>query len=489
MTLAFGAHFAGRGYPNDNPNNDIVANGTFLNSTLRYFPSLCYEDDVELSSDDERKGAHLPPKAGAPSLSDESARANSFACDADWVTFDAVLSTAPDQIAIAPGALQREWMANGRRFFAYRMDSPIRTSYSIQSGRYVVRHDSAPGVAIDVYYHPGHDVDVGRMIEGTKRGLAYYGTHFSPYQFHQFRIVEFPRYQDFAEAFPGTVPFSEGLGFISRVRDSENDIDWPLFATAHELGHQWWGQQITPANQEGSVLLVESLAEYSALTVMEQKYGVASLRKFLRHELDRYLSGRATERKPEVPLMRVGDVSQLYIAYYKGSLAFYALRDYIGEDSLNAALSRFLHDKAFQQPPYTNSAELLQYLRAVTPDSLQYVIHDLFETITLYDNRATAATAKRRADGRYDVSLTFDARKLRADSLGTEHDIPIDDYIDVGVFAGNRPLAVRKIHVTQPTMTVTFVVNERPTKAGVDPFNKLIDRAPEDNVMACSMTH
>ncbi len=488
MTLAFGAHYAAHGYPNNDPNNDVVANGTFLNSTLQYFPSLCYEDDVELSGDEERKRAHLAPKAAAPSLNDESAQANSFACDADQLTFDAVLSTAPDQIAIAPGSLQREWMANGRRFFAYHMDSPIHKSYSIQSGRYAVRHDSAPGVAIDVYYHPGHEVDVGRMIEGTKRGLAYYGTHFSPYQFHQFRIVEFPRYQSFAEAFPGTVPFSEGLGFISRVRDSENDLDWPLFATAHELGHQWWGQQITPANQEGAAMLVESLAEYSALTVMEQKYGVASLRKFLRHELDRYLNGRATERKREVPLMRVGDLSQLYIAYYKGSLAFYALRDYIGEDSLNAALSRFLHDKAFQQPPYTNSAELLQYLRAVTPDSLQYVIHDLFETITLYDNRATAATATRRADGRYDVSLTFDARKLRADSLGTEHDIPIDDYIDVGVFAGNRPLAVRKIHVTQPTMTVTFVVNERPTKAGVDPFNKLIDRAPEDNVMACSIS-
>jgi hypothetical protein len=489
MTLAFGGHYAAHGYPNDSPNNDIVANGTFLNSTFQYFPSLCYEEDVELSSDDERKRAHLAPRTPPPSLSDESARAIGFACDADRVTFDAVLSTAPDQIAIAPGDLQREWMANGRRFFAYHMDRPIPKGYSIQSGRYAVRHDSSPGVAIDVYYQPGHDVDVGRMIEGTKRGLAYYGAHFSPYQFHQFRIVEFPRYQSFAEAFPGTVPFSEGLGFISRVRDAENDLDWPLFATAHELGHQWWGGQITPAEQEGASMLVESLAEYSALTVMEQKYGMASLRKFLRYELDRYLVGRATERKREAPLMRVAGLSQLYIAYSKGSLAFYALRDYIGEDSLNAALHRFLHDKAFQQPPYTNTAELVQYLRAVTPDSLQYVIHDLFETITLYDNKATAATAKRRPDGRYDVHLTFSARKLRADSLGTEREIPIADYIDVGVLgAKNRPLAVRKVHVTQPTMTVDFIVTERPMKAGVDPFNKLIDRAPEDNVKACSIS-
>jgi hypothetical protein len=285
------------------------------------------------------------------------------------------------------------------------------------------------------------------------------------------------------------VPFSEGLGFIARVRDTDNDIDWPLFASAHELAHQWWGHQITPADQQGAVMLTESLAEYSALTVMEKKYGTASVQKFLRYELDRYLSGRASARNNEVPLMLVDDLSQLYIAYSKGSLALYALRDYIGEDSLNAALRRFLRDKAFQQPPYTNSIEFLHYLRAVTPDSLQYVIHDLFETITLYDNKATAATASRRPGGGYAVHLTFEAHKLRADSLGTETEIPISDYIDAGVFGapqpGNqlgKPLAVRKVRVTQRTMSVDFVVAERPVKAGIDPFNKLIDRAPEDNV-------
>jgi ABC-2 type transport system permease protein len=226
---------------------------------------------------------------------------------------------------------------------------------------------------------------------------------------------------------------------------------------------------------------------------MEQKYGPARAQKFLRYELDRYLRGRGTERQKEMPLMLVEN--QAYIHYNKGSLAFYALRDYIGEDSLNAALHRYLHDKAFQQPPYTNTLEFLDYLRAVTPDSLRYVIHDLFETITLYDNNATAATAVRRPDGTYAVHLTFTAHKLRADSLGSQTEIPVDDYIDVGVFGapekGNalgKPLAVRKVHVTQPTMSVDFVVPELPRKAGVDPYNKLIDRTPEDNVRGVDLT-
>ena len=166
-----------------------------------------------------------------------------------------------------------------------------------------------------------------------------------------------------------------------------------------------------------------------------------------------YLRGRSGEKKKEMPLMLVE--GQPYIHYNKGSLAFYALRDYIGEDSLNAALRRYLKDKGFQNPPYTMSTDLLQYIRAVTPDSLQYVIHDLFETITLYDNKADTATATKRPDGTYAVHLAFSAKKLRADSLGNQTEIPVADYIDAGVFGapepGNKlgkPLAVRKVHVT-----------------------------------------
>jgi ABC-2 type transport system permease protein len=486
LTLSFGGHFTPFGFPNANPNNDIVANGTFLNNS--YFPGLGYDESPELSDDDKRKEHKLGPKERAKPIGDLVARGDGLSADADWIAFDAVVSTAPGQTAIAPGYLQRDTMENGRRVFYYHMDTPILNFYSIQSARYVVRHDAYKGVAIDVYYHPGHDYDVDRMIDATKRGLDYYTTNFSPYQFRQYRIIEFPRYQVFAESFPNTIPYSEGIGFVARVRDRDDDLDWPLFVTAHELAHQWWAHQIVPANVQGAAMLTESLAEYSALTVMEKRYGVSHAQKFLRYELDRYLSGRSGEKKKELPLMLVE--GQPYIHYNKGSLAFYALRDYIGEDSLNAALHRYLKDKGFQNPPYTVTTDLLQYLRAVTPDSLQYVIHDLFETITLYDNKADTATATKRADGTYAVHLAFSAKKLRADSLGNQTEIPVADYIDVGVFGapepGNKlgkPLAVRKVHVTANEMSADFVVSERPLKAGIDPYNKLIDRTPEDNVI------
>ena len=487
MTLAFGAHYTPEGFPNARPNNDIVENGTFVSSS--YFPALHYDPSLELDDDDKRREQKLPPRERARNIDDPiGLRNNALTPDADWIQFDAEVSTAPDQIAIAPGYLQSERSENGRRVYAFHMDVPILDFYSIQSGRYNVLRDQYKGVAIEVYYHPGHEFDLDRMVDAAKRGLDYYTTHFSPYQFRQYRVIEFPQYQNFAQSFANTVPYSEGIGFIQRVRNPDV-LDTPLFVTAHELAHQWWGHQVVPADVQGATMLVESLAEYSAVTVMEKRYGASHAQKFLRYEMDQYLRGRRDEKKKEMPLMLVEN--QQYIHYNKGSLVFFALRDYIGEDSLNSALHRFLHDRAFGVAPYPTTKDFLRYIRAVTPDSLQYVIHDLFETITLYDNKADSATATKRPDGQYDVHLTFSAKKMRSDSVGNLTDIPVADYIDVGVFGapepGNqlgKPLAVRKVHVTGPATTVDFLVRERPLKAGIDPYNKLIDRTPEDNVMA-----
>src|SRR6185369_13930027 len=178
------------------------------------------------------------------------------------------------------------------------------------------------------------------MIASTQASLDYMSRNFGDYQYSQFRIIEFPRYETFAQSFPNTIPYSEAIGFIARIRpDDEKDIDYPYYVTAHEAAHQWWGHQVSAADVQGASMLVESLAQYSALMVMKRKVGEAKMRKFLAYELDRYLNGRAFEHKKELPLARVEN--QDYIHYRKGSLVMYALADYIGEDTLNSVLRRF----------------------------------------------------------------------------------------------------------------------------------------------------
>ncbi len=159
-----------------------------------------------------------------------------MAFDADWINFEATVSTSPDQIAIAPGYLQKEWMEKGRRYFQYKMDAPILNIYSFQSGRYAVKRDRWNNVNLEIYYQPGHEFDIDTMMESMKETLAYCSENFSPFQFHQLRIIEFPRYGTFAESFANTIPFSESIGFLTKISDKPDAIVLPFYVTAHETG-------------------------------------------------------------------------------------------------------------------------------------------------------------------------------------------------------------------------------------------------------------
>jgi len=332
---------------------------------------------------------------------------------------------------------------------------------------------------------------VDKMIEATKKGLEYFTENFGPYQHRQFRILEFPRFANFAEAFPNTIPFSEGLGFIAKL-DDPDEIDYVTYVTAHELAHQWWAHQVIGAGVQGATVTSETMAQYSALMLMKQEYGPEMMRRFLRYELDSYLRGRGGERIEEMPLKRVE--AQAYIHYRKGSLVMYALQDYVGEDALNDALSRYVADVRFREPPYTTTLEFLDYIDETVPENQKHIIEDLFETITLYENQAQEATYTQREDGKYVVRLAFESHKYRADGAGEETEIGIDDWIDVGVFGergeGDPPegkvLAMERHRVTDADSVIEVVVDEEPRQAGIDPFNKLVDRNPQNNLVDVS---
>ncbi|WP_115539933.1 ABC transporter permease/M1 family aminopeptidase [Xanthomonas campestris] len=463
---------------------ELVANGSFFNNTL--LPWFGYNPRTEISDRNDRRKRGLGEPTRMPKLEDQAARANTYVSDdADWLDFASTVCTAPDQIALAPGYLQKEFQRDGRRCFRYVMDRPMLNFYAYLSARWQVRKARYKNIPIEIYYDPKHPYNVQRMIESVQKSLAYYEANFSPYQHHQVRIIEFPGYARFAQSFANTIPYAESIGFIADLRD-KNDIDYVFYVTAHEVAHQWWAHQVIGANVQGATMLSESLAQYSALMVMEREYGRAHMRRFLKYELDRYLEGRGGETIEELPLYRVED--QQYIHYRKGSLAFYRLREEIGEQALNRALQRFLAAKAFEQPPYTTSAELLQTIRAEARPDQQGLITDLFEKITFYDNRVVSAQARKRPDGRYEVTVQTQAAKLQADGTGKEHAVPLDDWIEVAIYgvpaSENAPapvLALQRQHVTSTAPSFTMTVDRLPIEAGFDPDNKLIDRVPADN--------
>jgi ABC-2 type transport system permease protein len=342
-------------------NSNILKNGTYLKSDI--FPRLGYFADTEKK---------IPTKS--------SSFANHYqSIDADLINFEAIVSTSPQQIAITSGNLLREWLEDGKRYFHYKLDKPIAFVFGFNSGEFAVLKEIYKGVDLRVYYHPKHTYNIQQMMEGLKASLDYNVLHFGPYQHQQVHIIEFSRSEgSYATTAGNCVPISE-IRFINDARNLKEDgIDLSFYVAAHELSHQWWGKQVIPADALGATMITESMAEYITAKIYEKKYGKQSALKFLQIQRKRYLLGRANESEQEPPLYLVNP-EQSYIAYGKGAISLYTLSEFIGEEKLNNALKEYLDKVKFQPPPYTTSIEMLEYLKKATPDSLQYLITDMFE--------------------------------------------------------------------------------------------------------------
>ncbi len=488
-----------RGFPNSGLGREIVANGTFFD--LSVFPSMGYPGDP-MTSDKDRKKFGLPKKEWvAPPQNDAFGLSNLlFNDDGDYVTFEAVVSTETDQIAVAPGYLQKEWTENGRKYYHYKMEGEMDLFFNLSSARYAVLRDKWKGkegreVNIEVFHHPMHNYNLNRFVESVKASLNYYQDNFKPYQYKQMRILEFPRYASFAQSFPNTVPYSESFGWVADFSDIDK-TDYAFYVTAHEVAHQWWGHQVTPSATRGANQISESMAEYSALMVLDHEYGKDCMQNLLKYDLDRYLRGRAGEDKFEATLL--DNDSRSYVWYQKGSLVLYALQDLIGEKRLNNAFKKFIDTAAFRQkPPFPNSYEWYSYIKDATPDSVKYFVEDSFEKITLYENRILKAEYQKKEGNAYKVSLTVSTKKIYYDGLGKELSTGKNkDLIEIGIFAEEGknakgmkmkiPLYLKKHWLTPGEHVLEFEVNGKPIKAGIDPYNKLIDRIPDDNVIKVS---
>jgi hypothetical protein len=468
-----------RGFQNKTPPGLVRENGTFFDATA-VFPFVGYGEPLELTAADRRKKHGLPPSP----VSDPSARAQSESgARVGLIDYEAVIGTAGDQTAITAGRLVGSWRDGNRRYFRYRMDRPMLFGIPFLSARYDVKRVDWRGVTAEVYYHPAHAFNVALMMDAATATLDYCTRSFGPYQFPQVRVAEFPRYGTNAQSFPGTITYSESLGFIARVEANSGAVPYPFQITAHEVAHQWWGHQVRGDGLPGAGVITESTAQYVSLQVLRQRFGDAAARRFLAAEMDTYLRARSRATAREQPLARAEN--QDYVSYQKGVIVLDLLRDLIGEQRLNEALARCLRENTSGQSPALGAAAFLAYLRQATPPDLQYVIADSFERVTLYDNRALSAEGRRRPDGRYDVTLRVAARKFQTDGTGAEVEATVDDYLDVGVLdASGRALVLeRKRLGAQPT-EFTFVVDREPARAGIDPFHLFIDRSPSDNTAA-----
>jgi ABC-2 type transport system permease protein len=483
LRFSFDVAFRPRGFPHGGSQTTVVRNGSYFDRLL--LPFIGYQPAFEVSGDSERKRYGLPPRP-MPGPGDAAAkRYQSRFRDDDRIPVETIVGTPADQTVVVPGVLRRTWTdpsagSGGRRYFHYGTRIPDAFRTAVFSAKYAVHEGRWNDVALQIFHHPPHRYNLDRMIAGMKSSLDYYTSVFGPFPYRELRVVEIPPYSVNGRAFPSAIAFAE-QNFITRVEPGL--VDLTFFGTAHEVAHHWWGGQVRPAYAKGRAFVAESLSNYSAMLVTEKVLGPAEARRVYDFQMDRYLRQRG-EFGRDVPLLEVDD--HPYVSYGKGAVAMYTLREHIGVEPVNAALRRFLEKYRRSGPPYPTSLDLYAELRAATPPSLHYLLTDLFETITLWEVKTQAATARRTLDGKYEVTLEVTAQKMRADSVGVETPTPMNDFVEVGVFEAGKDDAVylARHRIRSGKQTIRIIVPREPSRAGVDPYRKLIERERDDNVVA-----
>jgi len=483
-----------KGFDNGLYGQHLLRNGTFFTGGL---PELGYDDDDEINSPYVRKKAGLPPKEEEDIAQNDPEGINNLKAGkaSDLFSFDLTISISGDQTMISSGELVKQWKQNGRNYFHFvQNQTGMYAPLAAVGAKYVVAKDTvqlAHPVSISIYYDAKHSWNVNRFMAAYKDGLHYFNSAYGPYPFKDIRLAETSPYGPRTGSFTTFDTYAEYFAWCARF-DDPNETDYCYFNTAQQLAQQWWRFQVAPNNTVGSLDIAEGLAQYSALVMMEKKYGKDNMKWITMDQLWYYLFVRRRLDEPEHPLI----TSNNWFEWGgKAAVALYGLRDMIGEDSINAALREFKNAYAFKnKPPFAGSNNLYSYLQKHTPDSLQYFLTDTWQKITLYDNKLmdikAVATGK---NNEYKVTLKADVAKVYIDDKG--NDVPalkMNDYITIGIFAADsknkagrtqvNPLYLKKYRLTYGQHTFSIMVNGKPVRAGIDPYAKLIDRSPNDNM-------
>lgn len=485
-----------KGFSNGLYAADNLRNGSFFTGGL---PGLGYDDDDEVGSPYVRKQNHLPPRNDDdPPQNDPVGIATLRAGRAaDLQSIDITVSVPADQTAIAPGTLAGTWRRGNRNFFHYVQTNPgMYNPFGVISARYAVARDSVAldsgrEVGIGIYYNAPQNSNVHRLIAAYKDGLRYYSAAWGDYPFKTISLAETSVYAPYQASMTGLSGWNE-KNFFNADFSRSRSYDYGYFNLSRELAQQWWRFQVAPNATKGSMDIPEGLATYGALVLAEHKYGRNNMKSFLQEQLRAYLFFRTRLEEKEHPLLTA---NEWFEWGGKAGVVLYGLRDLIGEDSLNAALREFKKEYAFRnKPPFAGTNDLLRSLQKHTPDSMQYYLADSWRKITLYDNRAMTVKAEPAGkNGRYRVILKVNAAKVYIDKKGAEAPAKqMNDYIDIGIFAADRtdkngraqtnPLYLHKYRLTAGEHVFTIMVNGKPKSAGIDPYNKLVDRNPNDNV-------
>ncbi|WP_435416842.1 hypothetical protein WAB17_08050 [Parerythrobacter aurantius] len=288
--------------------------------------------------------------------------------------FESTITTALGQHAIGPGELVRSWQADGHRHFLYRSDGPMRSMPAFYSVPWRPKYAEAGPVTVEILAPKILAKDDPNLL-GTLDALALLGSEVAPYPQRTFRLIAIPEIGPSGYALPQTALLSHRLAFRARPR-ADAGFSQAYRRAAHEAAHQWFGHRIGHGVPEEHAFLIESLAKYAELVVIERRFGSAALRALVAYELDRYRQARLDMAFPVAPLIDAEDNEDMYS---RATLVFACLRQRVGDEPILTAI-RQITDQGERSGRPARSLDFVDVLVATSGPEAEGAVRSLLLT-------------------------------------------------------------------------------------------------------------
>lgn len=267
-------------------------------------------------------------------------------------TLRSVVSSPVSHTVHAQGQVVNQWLASGRRYMEFATAEPVRnipvwlatmqtsTTHSVTAGEDSV-DISLTGLTRDLT--SGSEISAQQVhIQAVTDTLEWFSAQLTPYPYKQLSLLFTPEFGPSGYALPQVILMSHRLAVRARPA-TDAGFDQRYRRTAHEVAHQWFGHQIGYGVEADGSFLIESLAKYAELVLIEQRYGKEAMQSLVDYELQRYqhaLRGRLTATRAIIDATSSPDV------YARATLVFARLRELVGDEPIISVLKQLLGQNA-----------------------------------------------------------------------------------------------------------------------------------------------
>ncbi|MBZ9613478.1 M1 family aminopeptidase [Rheinheimera maricola] len=334
-------------------------------------PSIGFQMEYQLRDEQQRRQYGLAPlNLLKPSVL--FATPQLTAASYDWVTLRSVVSTDSGQTPLAQGKAVRQWQQQGRNYAEYHTSTAMRNLpvwYSLAGDVLSQQHGD---VRLTVY-SPQLNAAAKLNMQAMQDTLDWMTQHIAPYRGSQLSLLATPDMGATGYALPQIMMINHRVGFRAEPA-ADAGFDQRYRRAVHETAHQWFGHDIGNGVLEDSAFLIEPLAKYIELVLLEQRYGTKAMQALVKYERERFALAvrRSSQQTPALI-----DATANHDLYSRATLVFAILRQQLGDAVISQALRQLWQQNAYPQTPAT-SMDFVRALQAQVSPHQQQLVTDLF---------------------------------------------------------------------------------------------------------------